>query len=94
MALHWVALALEGTLCGPVWAMPDFCALDKCASLTAAKSAVSANCHESLTAAQSAALSGKTRLKPASTACQFLHARQAATVASLQQLRVLYPPTC
>ncbi|KAJ6468477.1 hypothetical protein C8R45DRAFT_1218948 [Mycena sanguinolenta] len=76
MALHWVALALEGTLCGPVWAMPDFCALDKlqCASLTAAKSAVSANCHESLTAAQSAALSGKTRLNPASTACQFLRA--------------------
>ncbi|KAJ6518591.1 hypothetical protein C8R45DRAFT_1084706 [Mycena sanguinolenta] len=76
MALHWVALALEGTLCGPVWAMPDFCALDKCTSLTAAKSAVSANCHESLAAAQSAALSGKTRLKPASTACQLLHAQQ------------------
>ncbi|KAJ6476132.1 hypothetical protein C8R45DRAFT_934767 [Mycena sanguinolenta] len=47
----------------------------QCASLTAAKSAVFANRHESLTAAQSAALSGKTSFNPASAAaCQFLRA--------------------
>ncbi|KAJ6479835.1 hypothetical protein C8R45DRAFT_1076609 [Mycena sanguinolenta] len=61
--------SLQTWLCG----MPTSL---QCMNLTVAKSAVSANHHESLTAAQSAALSGKNRFKPASAVHQFLHTQQ------------------